>query len=114
MTKQVKLFSQDPKTAGRTYTLPLVGDQTFDSKENFILVDEDKVEDFLSLDFGIIVSDKEKVVKEVIQDSEEVIMLKALSDDELSPLLEPYPKKETKTLKNRGEIINYLAQQMSK
>ena len=112
MTKEVKkttLYSRDIKTQGKTITLPVIGDTSFDAISNSIEVDEEKVESLLKLDFGIKLSLSEKDEEfKTDSDVEFKKMLRALSEKELKDLLSAYPLEETKKLSKRSEIINYL------
>lgn len=112
MTKEVKkttLYSRDKKTQGKSITLPVVGDVTFDSVLNSIEVDEEKVESLLQLDFGIKLSITEKDEEEKADSNVDFKkMLRSLDEKELKDLLSAYPEAETKKLLKRSEIINYL------
>lgn len=113
--KKTKLISLNPKTAGETYTLPVVGDVTFDKESNSIEVDEDQVNELLKLDFGLELTTEEKsTIIELDENSEEVKMLRGLNDKELNDLLKGYDSKLTKRLKTKDQIITFLAQEMQK
>lgn len=110
---KVKLFSQNPNTLGLTVTLPLVGDQKFDEKDNSITLDKEKAEELIKLNFGITLSTSKESNNEDEED-ENKKMLNALTEDELTDLLATYPQKQTKNLKTREEKIDYLYKEMSK
>lgn len=107
MGNLIKLFSEDHRTLNKTVTLPLIGDVKFDDS-NSIDVDEDIVEEFISLDFGFSVVRKEQFEK----DSEEELMLKGLDEKEIYKLIKDYPKEETKKLKSKEMRISYLLAKM--
>ena len=110
---KVKLFSQNPNTLGLTVTLPLVGDQKFNEKDNSITLDKEKAEELIKLNFGITLSISKESNNEDEED-ENKKMLNALTEDELTDLLATYPQKQTKNLKTREEKIDYLYKEMSK
>ena len=110
---KVKLFSQNPNTLGLTVTLPLVGDQKFNEKDNSITLDKEKAEELIKLNFGITLSISKESNNEDEGD-ENKKMLNALTEDELTDLLATYPQKQTKNLKTREEKIDYLYKEMSK
>jgi hypothetical protein len=110
----VKIFSLNPKTIGNTVTLPLIGDKVFDSVENSIEVDSDKVDEFLTLDCGIPFSTEDpRVKKSKDQEAKEFReQISGFDEKELRGLLNPYPKKQTQNLKTREDIIEYLVKQI--
>lgn len=114
----VKLISQDENTKGKTITLPLVGNQTFDSEDNSITLEESKADELLALDFGIkLLKEEDKKKSQKISDPDKDpnrAMLNGLGDDELDGLLAPYSSKIIKNLKTRQEKIDYLANEMAK
>lgn len=113
--KKIKLFSLTENTKGRTITLPVVGDQKFDSEDNSIEVDSDKVSELMQLDFGIELSKENPSVKIDAEAKEENLeMLKGLNEEELEILLKEYHSKETKDLKTVESKIDYLAKKMGK
>jgi hypothetical protein len=115
---KVQLFSQDERTRGKIITLPLVGDQQFDTADNSISIEFNQVKELLSLDFGIKLIDKS--VREddknlnTNNDDPNKIMLNGLDDAEIDSFLTPYPAKIIKSLKTRQEKIDYLAKEMAK
>lgn len=111
---KVKLFSQNPNTLGLTVTLPLVGDQKFDEKDNSITLDKEKAEELMKLNFGITLSISKDSDNKEDEEDENKKMLNALTEDELTDLLATYPQKQTKNLKTREEKIDYLYKEMSK
>lgn len=96
-----KLFSKDEKTKGKTITLPLVGDVTFDNQDNSIDIDSEKVESLLAKDFGI------ELVR-ISNSNHQSEMLEALDLGELKELLSTYPPKETRKLSIREDIVQFL------
>lgn len=115
---KVQLFSQDERTRGKIITLPLVGDQQFETTDNSISIESDQVKELLSLDFGIKLIDK--LVKKgdedlnTNNDDPNKTMLNGLDGAEIDSLLIPYPVKIVKSLKTRQEKIDYLAKEMAK
>lgn len=109
---KVQLFSQDERTRSKTITLPLVGDQLFDSETNSISVDAEKADALLELDFGISLVKKSE--EGSTSNDPNRTMLEALEMDEVNDLLSTYPQKITKGLKTKQEKIDYLLKEMAK
>lgn len=113
----MKLKSLNKETINTTITLPLVGDVYFD-ENNMVEIPDNKVDDLLKLQFGIKFEVKEKQEKiekkveseDLIQPQPESVLesLQLLSNSELKELLKQYPSEETKDLKKKNQIIDYL------
>lgn len=117
----MKLKSLTKWTLNELITLPIIGDVQFNS-DNEIEVDDAKVDVLLKQECGIKWDVKEKVKKKdvvevieddtinppVFNDETKLLSLEALTTKELKELLAEFPVKETKDLKSKSQIVEYL------
>lgn len=111
----MKLKSLTKWTLNELITLPIVGDVQFNS-DNEIEVDDAKVDVLLKQECGIKWEVKSKAKKEVadtttpptFNNEDKKESLEALTLKELKELLAEFPVKETKELKSKPQIVEYL------
>lgn len=113
----MKIKSLTKWTLNETLTLPIIGDVTFDN-DNVIDVAIDKVDELLKQECGIKweIVDKAKkqqpidiiIDQPIVDDNTKLESLQALTTKELKELLVSFPDKETKDLKSKSQIVEYL------
>lgn len=113
----MKIKSLTKWTLNETLTLPIVGEVTFDN-DNVIDVANDKVDELLKQECGIKweIVDKGKksqaidiiIDQPIVDDNTKLESLQALTTKELKELLVSFPDKETKDLKSKSQMVEYL------
>lgn len=110
----MKIKSLTKWTLNETLILPIVGEVTFDN-DNVIDVANDKVDELLKQECGIkwevIKKEKQVVIEDQpkqVDDNTKLESLQALTAKELKELLVSFPDKETKDLKSKSQIVEYL------
>lgn len=109
--KTITLFSQNPRTKGTTTTLPIVGEVTFDSTNNSIEVDEDKVEELKAQDFGLVLLTKDEAKAKSLKVQEVKTQLK--DTNSILPLAEVFEKLKTGRSEEEKLYLNNLIEDLN-